>query len=554
MQPGFTLDATNAAAVAEICRRLDGIPLAIELAAARVTVMGPSDIAVRLDQRFQLLTGGRRTATERHQTLRAAIEWSYEMLEPRERTLFERLGAFPGSFDADAVAEIAAGDGIEAWDVLEAGAGLVAKSMLVSDETTGSTRYRMLETLRAYARERLEAAGETSRLLRRHVDYYTRFAEEADGGLAGPDEVAWRRRVHLEFDNLRAAFISCLRLGEDDDVLHALRIVAALTFEAVHDRSLRIGAWAEHLVPRADLAPPAIRTAVLAAASFSAEGRNDVPAMRELALAALRDGVPAGCAAAVWAYIALASSESMTGDLDAALRVLEEGAVALRSAGDEPRSMSILHSAATNFRNVLGDHTAARVEADLALDAARRSRNPTATASAQFAIAIAFSSEDPAAARRALDESIALGRDGTSGGLLGFALGRRAVLRADAGDWVGALEDARESVRKSHERGDRPMLSTALECVVVVLVSFGRYEAAVVLAGALEAGAITGVRRHLEGGLAADLGIAVAVARARDELGDDHYDVAHAQGARMALDDVVGFVLSELDGAALARS
>ena len=113
-------------------------------------------------------------------------------------------------------------------------------------------------------------------MFRRHADHYTQFAEAADDGLAGPDEVAWRRRVHLELDNLRAAFIRCLILGEDDDVRRALRIVAALAFEAVNDRGLGIGGWAEHLVPRVDLAPPAVRTAVLAAAAFSAQGRNDV--------------------------------------------------------------------------------------------------------------------------------------------------------------------------------------------------------------------------------------------------------------------------------------
>ncbi len=272
VQPGFVLDDANAEAVAEICRRLDGIPLAVELAAARVTVMSPSDIAARLDQRFQLLTGGRRTAAGRHQTLLAAIEWSYEMLDPQERVLFERLGVFPGTFDAEAVAGVAAGDGIEAWDVLDAGAGLVAKSMLVADEASGSTRYHMLETLRAFAREHLEANGGQQEWFRRHVDHYRNFAEQADVGLAGPDEVAWRKRVHLEFENLRAAFIRCLVLGEDADVLQALRIVAALTFEAVNDRGLGIGSWAEHLAPRVDLAPPEIRTAVLAAAAFSRAG------------------------------------------------------------------------------------------------------------------------------------------------------------------------------------------------------------------------------------------------------------------------------------------
>ena len=171
---------------------------------------------------------------------------------------------------------MAAFDGLEVWDVLDAGAGLVAKSMLTADDASGNTRYQMLETLRTFARELLDGSGNLNEMFRRHADHYTRFAEAADAGLAGPDEVAWRTRVHLELPNLRAAFIRCLMLGEDDDVRRALRIVAALAFEAVNDRGLGIGAWAEHLAPRVELAPPAVRTAVLAAAAFSAQGRNDV--------------------------------------------------------------------------------------------------------------------------------------------------------------------------------------------------------------------------------------------------------------------------------------
>ena len=136
VQPTFVLDEVNAAAVAEICRRLDGIPLAVELAAARVTIMTPTDIAARLDQRFQLLTGGRRSAAERHQTLRGAIEWSYEMLEPtRTEALRARSACSRRSFDAEAVAAVAASEGLEAWDVLDAGAGLVAKSMIMADDS-----------------------------------------------------------------------------------------------------------------------------------------------------------------------------------------------------------------------------------------------------------------------------------------------------------------------------------------------------------------------------------------------------------------------------------
>ena len=138
----FVLDASSLPAVGEICRRLDGIPLAIELAAARVVAMSPREIAALLDERFRLLTGGRRTAVERHQTLRATVDWSYSLLGARERTVFDRLGVFAGSFDAAAAEAIAAGESIEPWDVLDALTDLVAKSMVVRNEPPTATRYQ----------------------------------------------------------------------------------------------------------------------------------------------------------------------------------------------------------------------------------------------------------------------------------------------------------------------------------------------------------------------------------------------------------------------------
>ena len=175
-------------------------------------------------------------------------------------------------------------------------------------------------------------------------------------------------------------------------------------------------------MPRVDLAPPAVRTAVLAAAAFSAQGRNDVEAMRELAAAALRDGVPPDCPGAVWAYIAHRRQRGHERRLGGRGPRHRRRHAALRAAGDAPRGLSFLYSAAANFHNLLGDHDAARVDADLALQEARRSSNPTATASAQFARAVALDPRRSRAAASALDESIELGRLGTSGGLLGFAL------------------------------------------------------------------------------------------------------------------------------------
>ena len=147
---GFTLGPANLGSVAEICRRLDGMPLAIELAAARVTAMSPAEIAERLDERFRLLTGGKRSRVERHQTLRATVEWSYSLLEVRERSVFARLGVFVGSLAAAAAEAVVSDDEVGAWDVLECLAGLVEKSMLAAEDAgDGNTRYRLLETLHA---------------------------------------------------------------------------------------------------------------------------------------------------------------------------------------------------------------------------------------------------------------------------------------------------------------------------------------------------------------------------------------------------------------------
>jgi hypothetical protein len=233
--------------------------------------------------------------------------------------------------------------------------------------------------------------------------------------------------------------------------------------------------------------------------------------------------------------------------------VITQAQVALRDAGGSPRGLSFLYSAAANFHNLLGDFDAAARDAELSLEAARRSQNPTATASAQFARAVALSRDDPAAAAVALDESIAIGRLGTSGGLLGFALARRSVLRAETGDLAGARRDAREAVKHGHERGDRPMLTAALDCTLAVLHAIGHDEAAAVLAGAQAAGVASGVSRPLTGGLVGDLGLAAdALDEVRETLGDDLYADATGRGAAMTLDDTVAYVLTVLDVAVLA--
>jgi non-specific serine/threonine protein kinase len=205
--PTFKLGEENAAAVAQICTRLDGIPLAIELGAARVKVLSVEQIAARLDDRFRLLTGGSRTALPRHRTLSATIEWSHDLLAESERTLFRRLSVFAGGFSLDAVEAICAGNGIEEYEALDLLAHLVDKSlvMVAESEEQGEARYRLLETVRQYAQDRLLESGESAAIRDRHVGYYVRFVREAEPRLTGAERSVWLDRLEAEHDNLRAA-------------------------------------------------------------------------------------------------------------------------------------------------------------------------------------------------------------------------------------------------------------------------------------------------------------------------------------------------------------
>ena len=188
--PTFHIDEANAAAVVEICRRLDGIPLAIELVAARVASLQPAEIVALLDERFRLLTGSRRRGIERHQTLRATVDWSDPLLRDVERTVFDRLGTFVGSFDAMAAQSVVADETVGRFDVLDAVGELVAKSMLGAEAAPdGTTRHQLLETLRQYAVERLEQTGEVDVYRRRHAEHYVTVTAELGRSVHGPDEI-----------------------------------------------------------------------------------------------------------------------------------------------------------------------------------------------------------------------------------------------------------------------------------------------------------------------------------------------------------------------------
>ena len=201
-RPGFGLTAGNVAAVGEICRQLDGIPLAIELAAARVSALTVAQLAARLGNRFRLLTGGSRASLPRHRTLEAAIEWSHDLLSETEQVCFRRVAVFAGGCTIDAVEAVCPDDALPLDVVFETVTALIDRSLLTTEERSGSMRYGMLESIHQYALGRLAAAGEAAALHRRHMDWLLDFARQAD--LAGPDQAAWLDLLEADRDNFRA--------------------------------------------------------------------------------------------------------------------------------------------------------------------------------------------------------------------------------------------------------------------------------------------------------------------------------------------------------------
>jgi predicted ATPase/DNA-binding CsgD family transcriptional regulator len=270
-RPHFVLTDRNAPAVVQVCQRLDGIPLALELAAARMDALSAEQLAARLDHRFQLLTDGSRAALPRQQTLRATLDWSYELLSERERRLFNRLSVFAGGWTLEAAEAVCAGDGVAREDVLDVLLRLVRKSLVLAElEGAGTERYRLLETLRQYARERLVAAGESDSALRQHAVYFLAFEERLYPTRVRPTK--WPHwvetrpwgldQIACEQDNLRSAIRWLIDSGDAED---GVRLAQAVTLIISIRGSLAEGlAWIRELLAVPAVADtPAVREPIL---------------------------------------------------------------------------------------------------------------------------------------------------------------------------------------------------------------------------------------------------------------------------------------------------
>lgn len=275
VRPGFEVNAGNQAAVVGICHRLDGVPLAIELAAVRLRTLSPVQILERLDDRFRLLVGGSRVALPHHQTLRATSDWSFELCWPEERTLWERVSVFAGGFDLQAAEAVCEGGGVDRGQVFELVAGLVDKSILARRDHGRSARYQMLDTIQTYGRDRLREAGEEAELRRRHRNYYLALAERGETEWFGPGQVEVFRRTQRDHANLRVALEFCL--GTPGETQTGLRMATALHFYWANCGFLGEGRYWLDRALALDTEPTAARAHALWVNAHLAVFQGDVP-------------------------------------------------------------------------------------------------------------------------------------------------------------------------------------------------------------------------------------------------------------------------------------
>ena len=336
--PAFNLTEKNAASVAQICYRLDGIPLAIELAAARARVFSPEQIASRLDDRFRLLTGGSRTALPRQQTLRALIDWSYDMLSGDEQTLLRRLSVFAGGWSFEAVESI-----YSDLDVLDLLTQLVNKSLVVMEQGD-DTRYRLLETIRQYARDKLLESGEGEEVRNKHLHYFLELAETAEPNLERFGYLQWATKLNAEYDNLRAA----LEWGLAKDIEAALRFVGALPFFwMTQGYSAEGNRWALEVLEKAKLRAVReidmtneqlnVRARAYLALSRMATDLGDNETTRSTAIESIALAQKSGNQQTLsYALAQLASGKANLGEVAEAYALAQEALAIAREQGNSP--------------------------------------------------------------------------------------------------------------------------------------------------------------------------------------------------------------------------
>jgi predicted ATPase len=513
-------------AVVEICRSLDGIPLAIELAASRMASMTASEVRDRLDQRFRLLVGSRR-GLSRHQTLRHAVAWSYDLLDDTERALLDRCSVFAGGFDLEsACAVMGSGDEFAILDLLDT---LVRKSLLVADRSSGRTRFSMLETIRQFAEDQLVARGEASEIRAAHSRYFA--GREADI-LALWDSPRQREACDwftLELANLRTAFRWAADHG-DLDVAAPIAICAGLLSVAV--QTFEPIAWAEELIePARAVDHPRLALLYMLASLCYTTGRIEA-AVRysdagQIVLGRRGDGLPGGFEGVLGAvYLAIGQPERMVEWCRAQLARRRDTPVAIRA--------NLVYALA-----LAGSGEEAMDSADGLIEAAETTGNPSVLAFALGAYGSAFHDADPVGALNAFGRGLAIAQDCGNGAVASAHALLLARLEAEHGGTVSAFDHLTLAIRNYHNCGDTTTIRSALAVLAALFDRLGRYEPAATIAGF----ALSPIAA------AAFPEITTAITHLRDVLGEATYELLARKGETMTTAAMVTYAYDQIDQA-----
>jgi len=565
VRPGFALTDENAAAVTDICRRLDGLPLAIELAAARVKLLAPQAMLARLERRLPLLTGGARDLPERQRTLRDTIAWSYDLLDEYERRLFRRLAVFVGGCTVDAAETIGAADGEPDMDIFDGIASLVDKSLLRQhDEQDGEPRFTMLETIREFGLERLAADDEEASVRRRHLGWFADFAERCQPGGFGPDGPAWIDRMAAELDNLRAAMAWSVIDPNPGGPRAGLRIAGALQqlwlwrdnlVEGQHwleqtlaaDEAQGQADTPESTLPAARLGAHGAHPRVLALIALSVLRRNrgklaeaTIPVCQALVLAR----AVADRRGEAHALISLGGISFDRDEQENATALVEEGLSRARELGD-PFGLWRSVTALGSMWRRLGQHERARPMLEEALAIARTWGNVWNTALSLRTLAQLSLDEDKADQATALiEESLALltkmGDARTYRESI-WLLGDTALANDDP---FRAAERFAESLKLSVQASSWGEIFRCLDGIVAAARMADRIgpsrqrltHSAHLLGAAAALREATGAAMSL---VAEGARSERAVEMTRTSLGEDAYDVAFAEGRAMPMEQII---------------
>ncbi|MGO9506738.1 MAG: ATP-binding protein [Mycobacterium sp.] len=522
--PRFSLtDASDADAVVEICRRLDGIPLAIELAASRMASMSPIEVRDRLDQRFRLLVGSRR-GLERHQTLRHAVAWSYDLLGGDEKALLERCSVFAGGFDLQSACAIARFGHDGEYTVLDLLDALVRKSLLVAARSAGRTRFSMLETIRQFAEEQLVARGEATRVRAAHGRY---FAERETDILARWDSPRQREAYDwftAELANLRVAFRLAADIG-DLDAAGAIACYAGLFGYLVENNEPV--AWAEELIePARAVDHPRLPTLYVMASLCWTQGRVDESI--EYAEASLRAGRTDQVAFGL---------DGLPGDVYLLKGQHEQAFQWYRTYFATRHDDRTLARTCLIFALIAANsHDEAIAAADGLIEAAEASGNPWEISYASLAYGMAFLEADPSGALDALRRGWVIAQDSGIRCNESYLAGNLARLESLHGDKVAALDFLALSIRNYSHSANTLSLTTPLAVLAAILHRLGRLEPAATVAGFARGPLTEGILPELN----------TAITGLRDALGDQAYEalartgqvMTHAAIATYAIDQI----------------